>query len=45
MSVRRDQDGAGNNLKTNAQLTAPTTRKATESREEIERCCKKGMTI
>jgi hypothetical protein len=35
MSVWRDQDGARNKLKTSAQLTGPTTHKATESREEM----------
>ena len=35
MSVWRDQDGARSKLKTSAQLASPTTRKATENREEM----------
>jgi hypothetical protein len=35
MSVWRDQDGARSKLKASAQLASPTTRKATESREEM----------
>jgi hypothetical protein len=45
MSMRRDQDGSRDKLKTGAQLAGPTTRKASESGEENERCCRKVMTM
>jgi hypothetical protein len=42
MSVWRHQDGARSKLKTSAQLTGQTTRKATESREEMSDVAEKA---